>query len=156
MSNSNELLLEADICELENTEKYNALHELISQADSFISLPDANQFENEVISREQKQSTGIGKGIAIAHATTEQVEKIRVALGVSRKGIQFDSIDEQPVHLLFLVANPPNSQLEYLSLLSALVRLLREAAFRQSLICCAGACDMKQLIDNSLSYVMSA
>ncbi|MGC9313920.1 MAG: PTS sugar transporter subunit IIA [Sediminispirochaetaceae bacterium] len=156
MSDFSELLLEADICELEHTHKYEALHELISCAVSFISLPNAIHFEDEVVTREKKQSTGIGKGIAIAHATTGQVEKIRVALGISRAGIEYDSIDGQPVHLLFLVANPPNSQLEYLSVLSALVRLLREPSFRRSIICCTSACEVKQLIEDSLSYVLSA
>lgn len=156
MNDFSDLILEADICELKSTQKYEALHELISRAVSFISLPDAIQFENEVVDRERKQSTGIGKGVAIAHATTEQVQSIRVALGISQKGIQFDSIDDEPVHLLFLVANPPNSQLEYLSVLSALVRLLRESHFRQSLICCSTTSDVKELIDSSLTYVMSA
>jgi len=156
MSDFSDLLLEADICELDNTHKFEALHELISCAVSFISLPDAIHFEREVFDREKKQSTGIGKGIAIAHATTIQVKKIRVALGISRDGIEYDSIDGQPVHLLFLVANPPDSQMEYLSVLSALVRLLREPDFRQSLICCSTPYEVKQLIDDSLSYVMSA
>lgn len=156
MSDFSDLLIEADICELDHTQKFEALHELINCAVSFISLPDAIHFEREVVDREKKQSTGIGKGIAIAHATTSQVKRIRVALGISRGGIEFDSIDGQPVHLLFLVANPPNSQMEYLSVLSALVRLLREPNFRQSLICCSTPCEVKQLIDDSISYVMSA
>jgi len=156
MSDFSDLMLEADICDLHSTRKFEALHELIGCAESFISLPDSSQFETEVAEREMKQSTGIGKGIAIAHATTNQVERIRLALGISKQGIEFDSIDAEPVHLLFLVANPPDSQLQYLSVLSALVRLLRQAPFRQSLICCPSPCDVKQLIDSSITYVMSA
>lgn len=156
MSEFSNLLQETDICKLTCTNKYEALHELISLADSLISLPDSNEFEYQVKIREQKQSTGIGKGIAIAHATTNQVQKIRVALGISQKGIEFESIDGEPVHLLFLVANPPNTQVEYLSVLSALVRLLRKAQFRQSIICCSTPCEIKTLLDNSLACEMSA
>jgi len=156
MSDFKHLLHEADICELAFTSKYDALHELISLADSLISLPDSNEFEHQIKLREEKQSTGIGKGIAIAHATTNQVRNIRVALGISKEGIDFDSIDSEPVHLLFLVANPPNTQVEYLSVLSALVRLLRKAQFRQSIICCSTPQEIKALLDSSLAYEMSA
>ena len=156
MSDYRELLQEADICELKCTTKYEALHELVSLADSLISLPDASEFEHQIKIREQKQSTGIGKGIAIAHATTSQVQKIRVALGISQTGIEFASIDSKPVHLLFLVANPPDTQVEYLSVLSALVRLLRSAQFRQSIICCSTPHEIKTLLDSSLSFEMTA
>jgi len=156
MSDFRDLLQEADICELNCTDKYEALHELITLADRLISLPNPNEFEYQIKIREQKQSTGIGKGIAIAHATTKQVQKIRVALGISKTGIDFESIDGKPVHLLFLVANPPDTQVEYLSVLSALVRLLRRAQFRQSIICCSTPNEIKTLLDNSLAFEMSA
>ncbi len=156
MIDFSDLLQEADIHELSCTHKYGALHELITSSASLSSLPDPQQFEDDINRRERKQSTGIGKGIAIAHATTEQVHKIRVALGISHTGIEFESIDREPVHLLFLVANPPNSQMEYLSVLSSLVRLLREAHFRHSITCCKRSYEIKQLIDNSLAVVMSA
>lgn len=150
------LLLEADICELDCTAKYAALHELISSASSLNSLPDPDEFEEQVTIREERQSTGIGKGVAIAHATTEQVHTIKVALGISREGIDYDSIDHQPVNILFLVANPPNSQLEYLSVLSALVRLLRQPVFRQSLALCDDSYEIKELIDSSLAVELTA
>ncbi|HDQ14552.1 MAG TPA: PTS sugar transporter subunit IIA [Sediminispirochaeta sp.] len=150
------LLLEEDICELQSTLKYDALHELISGSTSLRNLPDSTNFEEEVKIQEQRQSTGIGKGVAIAHATTEQVKQIKVALGVSRKGIEYQSIDGQPVYLLFLVANPPNSQIEYLSVLSALVRLLRQAQFRQSINSCTEPCEIKELLDLSLADELSA
>lgn len=156
MIDFSDLLREADICELSRTQKYDALHELINSAESLISLPDPRQFEEEIAVREKKQSTGIGKGIAIAHATTGQVRTIKVALGISREGIDFESIDGQPVHLLFLVANPPNFQMEYLSVLSALVRLLRHAQFRMDITKCNDSQEIKHLLDSSLAVKMSA
>lgn len=156
MIDFSDLLREADICELSCTQKYDALHELINSAESLISLPDPRQFEKDIAVRENKQSTGIGKGIAIAHATTEQVHTIKVALGISQEGIDFESIDGQPVHLLFLVANPPNFQMEYLSVLSALVRLLRHAQFRMDIAECRASREIKLLLDSSLAMEMSA
>jgi mannitol/fructose-specific phosphotransferase system IIA component (Ntr-type) len=156
MIDFSDLLRETDICELSRTQKYEALHELINSAASFIALPDPQLFEKEVATREEKQSTGIGKGVAIAHATTEQVHTIKVALGVSQEGIDFESVDGQPVHLLFLVANPPDFQMEYLSVLSALVRLLRQAQFRMSITRCTASGEIKQLLDNSLVEEMYA
>jgi len=156
MIDFSDLLREADICEISCTSKYEALHELINSAESLISLPDPRQFEEDIAMRERKQSTGIGKGIAIAHATTEQVHTIKVALGISHGGIDFESIDKEPVHLLFLVANPPNSQMEYLSVLSALVRLLRQAWFRMSITECGDSLEVKELLHRSLAVELSA
>jgi mannitol/fructose-specific phosphotransferase system IIA component (Ntr-type) len=57
-----------------------------------------------------------------------------MALGISQEGIPFDSIDKKPVHLLFLIASPPEQQDEYLTALSALVKLLRKEDFRSQII----------------------
>ena len=69
-------------------------------------------------------STGIGRGVAIAHGKTNAVEKTTVALGVSKEGIPFGSPDGDPVHFLFLVAQPPREQKEYLLILSAIAKMV--------------------------------
>jgi PTS system nitrogen regulatory IIA component len=69
----------------------------------------------------------------VAHGTTEAVGEIVIALGISEQGIEFDSFDHEPVHLLFIITNPPNKQVEYLVALSTVTRLMRDEAFRSSL-----------------------
>ena len=124
------------VCDLENTDKYRAIHELICEAPVFRDVEGVEYLEKAVVNREQLQSTGLGNGIAVAHGKSPAVGDIVMALGISRKGIDFDAIDGKPVHFLFLVANPPGMQLEYLLALSVLVRVIRDEQFRDELLHC--------------------
>ena len=124
------------VCDLENTDKYRAIHELICEAPVFRDVEGVEYLEKAVVNREQLQSTGLGNGIAVAHGKSPAVGNIVMALGISRKGIPFDAIDNKPVHFLFLVANPPGMQLEYLLALSVLVRVIRDERFRDELLHC--------------------
>ena len=96
-------------------------------------------------------STGLGKGVAIAHGYCTENDNLIVALGVSHKGIEFDAIDQKPVHILFLVANPPDSHKEYLHILSTLVGLLRHASFRRSILTNRDPALMNKRLRNSLN-----
>lgn len=60
-----------------------------------------------LIEREEMGSTGVGKGIAIPHARTLLVKECTLIIGLSRKGVKFDSLDGEPVHLFFLLIAPP-------------------------------------------------
>lgn len=118
---------------LSSNEKFAAIRELISKAPVFSSLPDKSTVEEAVVQRERLLSTGLGRGVAVAHGTTEVVDDIVIALGISEAGIDFDAVDQEPVHLLFVITNPPGRQLEYLTALSAVTRLVRDETFRRSL-----------------------
>ena len=87
-----------------------------------------------VVSREKVQSTGLGHGVAVAHGKTDLVDHIIVALGISRSGIAFDSPDQRPVQLLFLIASPPERRADYLLALSTLACLLRKHSFKRELL----------------------
>ena len=69
----------------------------------------------------------------MAHGTTDTIKEIVIALGISNEGIDFDSFDHAPVHLLFVITNPPGRQMEYLVALSTVTRLVRDEAFREAL-----------------------
>ncbi|MCF6334195.1 MAG: PTS sugar transporter subunit IIA [Spirochaetales bacterium] len=129
-----DVVFDCNLCELEATDKFEAIRELTVKTDSLRSLSGLEQFQENVIRRERNMSTGLGKGVAIAHGQCPEGKKLIIALGISRKGIEFNSIDKKPVHILFLIANPPNSQIEYLSFLSKIVGLLRSESFRSSLL----------------------
>ena len=126
------------VCNLESTNKFKAIHELISSAPVFRNLDGVDCLEHAVVQRERAQSTGLGSGVAVAHGKSPAVDGVVIALGVSRQGIEFEAMDGNPVHFLFLVANPPGSQLEYLLALSVLVRVIRNERFRCELL---GCCD---------------
>jgi PTS system nitrogen regulatory IIA component len=124
------------VFDLESSNKYDAIREIIRRAPVFQAGLDRSSFTERVIEREKLQSTGFGHGVAVAHGRTTDVDRPRIALGVSRDGIAFDAVDGKPVHLLFIVANHPDKQMDYLRILSTLVALVRNDAFRRELLCC--------------------
>lgn len=85
--------------------------------------------------REKLGSTGIGKGVAIPHGRTTAAGDVMIAFGKSSKGIPFDAIDKQPVHLFFMViAHPQEKSNEYLPLLGSLVTTLKDDNKREQLM----------------------
>ena len=120
--------------DLENTEKCQAIRELIQRSSAFSSVEDIGRFERSVLNREDIQSTGLGRGVALAHGNTPGVERPTVALGISHEGIDYGSVDAEPVRLLYIIAAPPDRQTEYLKVLSTLVRLVRNERFRLALL----------------------
>ncbi len=122
------------MCNLKSLEKFAAIHELLEKVSVFHAVDDLHEFEKEVVRREKVQSTGIGRGVAIAHGVCRDAHTSILGLGISDEGIDFESIDGKPVHLLFLIANPPNCEEEYLIVLSALVKLVRNSSFRRKLL----------------------
>ena len=122
------------VLSLSSTSKFDALRELIRRAAVFGELTDRSGFEAAVIEREKSQSTGFGHGVAVAHGRVSDARRVLVALGLSRTGVPFQSHDGEPVHLLFVIASPPDLSLDYVQALSTLVRCLREPSVRASLL----------------------
>lgn len=79
-------------------------------------------------------STGIGKGVAIPHARDLTVSSLRIALCRCKQGMEFDSLDKQPVHLIFMLAVPQHSNQAYMRILRALSEYLRIKENRDQLL----------------------
>lgn len=106
-------------------EKEEAILFLIDKMCESGNIKDAAAYKKAVFSREAEISTGFGKGIAIPHAKSQAVTKPRVCLLISRDGVAYNSLDEKPAHLIFLLAIPesePNLHIEILSHISELLR----------------------------------
>lgn len=88
------------------TEKQAALDELLQVLEKNNLIQDRKQVLDILLEREKLGSTGIGQGIAVPHAKTDQVKNLVCALGTSEKGINFDSLDGEPVYIIFLVLAP--------------------------------------------------
>ncbi|MDR0721000.1 MAG: PTS sugar transporter subunit IIA [Treponema sp.] len=84
--------------------------------------------------REAKMSTGIHKGIAIPHGKTNAIENVHGILGVSKKGIDYDALDGQPVYLLFMILAPQKDSEKHLRLLKRLAMLLDNPQFYTELV----------------------
>jgi PTS system fructose-specific IIC component/PTS system nitrogen regulatory IIA component len=84
--------------------------------------------------REAKMSTGIHKGIAIPHGKTNAIETLQGVLGISKKGIDYDALDGQPVYLLFMLMAPQKDSEKHLRLLKRLAALLDNPQFYTDLV----------------------
>ncbi len=128
-------------------QKEDAIHELIRKAEVFQAVQDTEEFEKAVMERECEQCTGFGKGVAVAHANYEGIDSIIMGLGISQEGIDYKSFDGKTVRLLFLIASPESMQEEYLLVLSALVKLLRQDSFRNELISTPSLRDAREYLN---------
>ena len=87
-----------------------------------------------LLERERLGSTGIGDGIALPHGKLAELSDLIISFGRSTNGLNFDSIDEQPVYLFFLLLAPENSAGMHLTALAKISRMLKDANFRQRLM----------------------
>jgi PTS system nitrogen regulatory IIA component len=142
------------ILDLKSREKYKAINELIDKTPIFRAAENFNieSFRNKVIEREKIQSTGIGHGVAVGHGRVEGINSIYLTLGISQEGIEYNAIDNNPVHLLFLIANNPKHQIYYLRILSALVSMVRAVDFREEILCCCEQEKVEQLLCDNFEH----
>jgi len=97
-----------------------------------LSFPD--RYLAAVKGREEIMSTGIGRGIAIPHARDLTVNCLRIAVCKVENPLDFNSVDAQPVNLIFMIAVPQNSNHQYMQILRNLSEHLRQEANRTILL----------------------
>ena len=98
------------------------------------NIINKEEYKRVVMEREKEGTTGIGEGIAIPHGKTEAVSRPGLSAMVVPDGVNFDSLDGQPVKLLFLIAAPDTKENIHLEVLSRLSTLLMDENFRKKLI----------------------
>jgi PTS system fructose-specific IIC component/PTS system nitrogen regulatory IIA component len=118
---------------LKAEDKSEAFEELVAYYCKADNSSSHKKILDVIITREAKMSTGIHKGIAVPHGKTDAVTKLRGALGISEKGVQYDSLDGEPVHLLFLFVFPIDDTQEHLLLLKHLAELIEIPRFQTEL-----------------------
>src|SRR5258706_170723 len=134
--------------DLQATTRWEAIDELIN------SLVEAGKIKPEnreaivavVKKREASMSTGIGFGIGIPHASTDLIYEVVGALGRSRKGVNFDALDNQPVNLVMLFLVPQGQFQKHLHTLANIAKLLHKKEFRQALEQADNAEEMHRVI----------
>jgi len=98
-----------------------------------IKLDDTDRFVEILLAREALGSTGIGQGVGIPHGKSNGVKELVGAFGISPKGVNFESLDGDPVHIFFLLVAPEDSAGPHLKALARISRLLKDKFFRDSL-----------------------
>lgn len=116
---------------LKASTKDEVLEELIQILINDGKIIDKDEFKKAVLKREEEFSTGIGMGIAIPHGKSSAVKEASIVFGRSSKGIDYQSMDDEPAHLFFLIAVPEQSSDLHLRALSEISRKLMHADIRE-------------------------
>lgn len=132
--------------------KVEALTELVNKLIQGGLELDLSLIVKILMQRENLGSTGIGDGVAIPHGKTSTVEDLVVAIGRSVKGIDYDSADGKPVHLLFLLLAPENSAGQYLKVLAKISKMLKIEYFRDMLLTAKSSEDLYEIIVDQEKY----
>lgn len=134
--------------ELQAANRWEAIDELIANlvATGKIKADDRDAIAAVVRKRESSMSTGIGFGIGIPHASTDLIQEVVGVLARSRKGCNFDALDNQPVTIVVLFLVPQGQFQKHLHTLAGIAKLLHKAEFRQALEQAPDAAAMLQVI----------
>ena len=132
--------------ELKSTNKEEVLEELTDLLEKTGKLTDRENFLQVIREREELGSTGIGYNIAIPHARSSSIKSLTGVLGISKKGIDFNALDKEPVYLFFLLAAPQNASGDYLKALAIISRFLRRKKVRDALMKAEKPEDIEKLI----------
>lgn len=145
------LLSEAQIIpSMKSDERWDAIAELV---DCLVRTGKILESDRDVVlssirQREETMSTGIGFGIAIPHASSDKVGEVVAAFGRSVKGIQFDSLDGQPVFFIVLFVVPKDQFQTHLRTLAAIAKFLNDKAVRDDLAAASNEAGILKVFEN--------
>ena len=122
------------LTEFKTENKNDVINELVDLLKGDKRVLDLEDIRKCVFEREEKMSTGVGKGFAIPHGKTNSVEDILAAFGKNESPIEYNSLDEEPVHLVFLLIGKENLLAKHIKLLSRISRMMNNEEFRKKLI----------------------
>ena len=124
---------DAILADLKAQDKKGILEELV---EPISRLKEVNREElvRVLMERERLGSTGIGSGIGIPHGKLKDLDGLVLGFGLSRKGVDFESMDNRPTHIFFLLVTPENSTGLHLKLLARISKILKHDQFRERLL----------------------
>lgn len=106
----------------------------LSNAVSKAAKADAKPIANVLMEREKLGSTGIGLGVAIPHGKLDLISSIVIGLGLSKQGVKYESLDNKPVHIFFVLLTSENSTGGHLKVLAQISKLLKKKEFKKGLL----------------------
>ena len=134
--------------EIKSNKKEDVLKELVDLLINAGELERTlrNKVIDALLERESLGSTAIGQGIAIPHAKTDCVNKLVGAFALSKKGVDFDSLDGEPVYIFFLLLAAQDSAGPHLKALARISRLFKDKYFRDNLRNCTNEKEIIEVI----------
>lgn len=122
------------ITNLEGSSKKEIIESMIELVGKSPKVLDKEKVRDAIFEREEIMSTGVGNGFAIPHGKTDAVSDIVAAFAVTAEPIDYQSLDEKPVRLVFLLVGKDNMVGPHIKLLSRISRLMNKAEFRNELL----------------------
>ncbi len=139
------------IVDLKGNTKFQIIEELMNQLKANGELVDADIALQDVLARESYLSTGLENGLAIPHAKTDGVDGLKIAFGIKKDGVDFESLDGKPANLIFLVVSPRNTSGPHIQTLAVISRNLKEAQIREALLSVTSSKDAANIIEKQFN-----
>jgi PTS system nitrogen regulatory IIA component len=136
---------ETILTDLKAKDKKGVIEELVASVSQITGINNS-ELVRVLLERERLGSTGIGGGIGIPHGKLANLESLIMGFGLSRKGVDFESMDGRPTHLFFLLITPENSTGLHLKLLARISRILKNDSFKKKLMKAAGSNEVFSII----------
>ncbi|MCM8812422.1 MAG: PTS sugar transporter subunit IIA [Candidatus Omnitrophica bacterium] len=129
-----DFLNEKAVCaDLTSTNKEDVIREMVELLVKAQVVKEKEKIVKILLEREALGSTGIGQGVAIPHGKSMLVKDLTAAFGLSQQGVNYDSLDGEPVYIFFLLLAPEHSAGPHLKALARISRLLKDKYFRDTL-----------------------
>ena len=139
---------DAILADLKAADKKGIIEELVTPL-AGLAKTDTENLVNVLLERERLGSTGIGGGIGIPHGKLKDLDALLLGFGLSRNGVDFESMDGRPTYIFFLLITPENSTGLHLKLLSRISRLLKNDLFKERLCNAANSQEIYSIIEEN-------
>jgi mannitol/fructose-specific phosphotransferase system IIA component (Ntr-type) len=136
------------IADLKGVTKVDVIQELLMKMENLSLLNDYELAFSDIMSREGYLSTGLENGLAIPHAKTDGIENLTLTFGLKKTGVEFESLDQKPAQLIFLVLSPRDVSGPHIHALALIARNLKESTIRQKLMNAISAAEIASIFES--------
>lgn len=137
------------VVNLESTEKDELFEELVEKIHSYCPELDRNEALKDLNEREEKMTTGIMHSVAIPHAQVSSIKTTIGAIGISKDGIDYNSLDKAPVYVVFMILGPQNEAERHIQILKSLAQVLQIPGFVDKITKCNTSGEAYKLLCDS-------
>ena len=127
--------------------KSEVINEMAKVSSEDRKIKDIESFKEALFKRESLMSTGIGYGVAIPHVKLESIQEFFITFFIHKKGVDWESLDNKPVHIIFLIAGPVIQQEKYLRILAKITLVIKDPARRKKLIDCKTKYEIYEILN---------
>ena len=146
MSEITQLIQDSEIIDLKGRTKEEVIRELSDVLAKRPEVTDPEEFHDRIVARERVISTGIGIGLAMPHVKIASVTDFVMAIGRAPGGVDFDSLDGHPVHIVAMIGASDKQAGDFLKVLAKLVLKLKDKNLRKKILLTPDLADVKELL----------